>query len=251
VFHNSGKTIAEKLEGYTVSEPVRRGESPNFSYTKEPRFSAGLVPPGSDHHVRLILTRSISKGTPSPLTQPLLDALNAGEFQIYIHGRISYDDIFGAHHWMTFCYFWHPETRAYAVCAEHNEIDGMAPSLAHEPASETWALSDPFREKLIERLTGVNGKAIITINLGDEQSRKLATQLIATFERAHWVVNDTPNAHNNTVPIQGIQISSVYGGSAPTQVVNEALKSIGFHPHTEFGQQQHDDVVYIFVGVKE
>lgn len=128
VFHNSGKTVAEKLGGCTISEPVKRGESPNFSYANEPHFSAGLVAPGSDHHIRLILTRSISKGTPSPLTQPLLDAINAEDLKIYIHGRISYDDIFGRHHWMTFCYFWHPETRGYAVCTEHNEMDDVVQS---------------------------------------------------------------------------------------------------------------------------
>ena len=127
VFHNSGKTAAERLEGCTVGDPVKRGESPNFSYARDSHFAAGLVSPGTDHHVRLGLTRSISKGTPAPLTQELLDAINAGDLKIYIHGRISYNDIFGAHHWMTFCYFWDPETRAYAVCAQHNEMDSALP----------------------------------------------------------------------------------------------------------------------------
>ena len=124
VFHNSGKTFAQNISGYAVHEPVKRGSQPTFSYTHDKKLSGGLISPSADYHVRLILTRSKNgTGQPAPLTQPLADAIASDELRVYVHGIINYDDVFGVHHWVSFCYFWDTETRGFGACSEHNDTD--------------------------------------------------------------------------------------------------------------------------------
>jgi len=126
-----------------------------------------------------------------------------------------------------------------------------APKESRPRNPRTLSLTPDLEGRLVNALSGVGGKAVITINFGDHESRELATQLISAFQHAQWQVNDTPNVHMNAVPIQGLQISSVYGGSAPMESVYQALRGIGFHPYKQLQSQPQADTVYIFVGVKE
>ena len=107
VFHNSGKTPARNLHGVSLPDPVKKGGSPNFSYTHDKHFSGGMIPPNGDFNATLIPTRSKSTGKPSPMTQPLLDSITTGDLSVYVHGRITYDDIYGCTHWLTSLLF-HP-----------------------------------------------------------------------------------------------------------------------------------------------
>jgi hypothetical protein len=124
IFHNSGKTFAQNISAYAFHEPVKRGGQPTFSYVHDRKLSGGLISPGADYHVRLILTRSKNgTGQPAPLTQPLADDIDSGEHRVYVHGIINYDDVFGVHHWVSFCYFWDTETRGFGAYSDHNDTD--------------------------------------------------------------------------------------------------------------------------------
>jgi hypothetical protein len=50
-----------------------------------------------------------------------------------LHGRIAYDDVFGCHHWIVFCYSkgFNPKTTVplWTSCSIHNEIDLIADEL--------------------------------------------------------------------------------------------------------------------------
>jgi hypothetical protein len=126
VVHNSGKTPARNLHGVSLPDPVKRGGNPNFSYAHDNHFVGGMIPPNGDFHATLIPTRSKSTTKPSQLTQPLLDSINAGDSRIYIHGQITYDDVFKCSYWMTYCYFWDPDTHGFAACREHNDTGEAA-----------------------------------------------------------------------------------------------------------------------------
>jgi hypothetical protein len=123
VYHNSGRTPATHVSGHAVVDPVPKGKNPNFSYAHDAGFSGGMIPPGGDYNASMVPTISKSTGKPSPITQPLLDAILGDEMRVYIHGEITYDDIFGCRHRMMFCYFSHAEPKGfgYGACRQHND----------------------------------------------------------------------------------------------------------------------------------
>jgi hypothetical protein len=50
----------------------------------------------------------MSTGGPSQVVKSrvspgMIATVNTGEMYLVIHGKIKYDDIFGVHHWITFC----------------------------------------------------------------------------------------------------------------------------------------------------
>jgi len=55
-------------------------------------------------------------------TPDLIKQINAGTQRIYVYGRIEYDDVFGIHHWATFCQFY-LASGAYTFCPNYNETD--------------------------------------------------------------------------------------------------------------------------------
>jgi hypothetical protein len=57
-----------------------------------------------------------------PFTAIDLKRITSQQVRMYVHGGVEYDDVFGAHHWVTFCSFLLP-TGAWAQCAYHNEMD--------------------------------------------------------------------------------------------------------------------------------
>jgi hypothetical protein len=122
-FRNSGRSFAKNLKGATASDLVARNAQPNFAYEKVRKFNGSLISPNTDYHLRLVTTRSKGSGRAFPLTEQQLESLNKGNLRLYTHGQATYDDVFGRHHWLTFCYFWVPETRAFSPCTEHNDTD--------------------------------------------------------------------------------------------------------------------------------
>jgi hypothetical protein len=116
VFKNTGKTPAEQMKVASVIDPVAEGQKPDFADPKA--ISRGLLPPNAEANVRLDATSKSASG----ITEAGFDQVNAGKLVIYAHGRVTYDDVFGCHHWATFCYFLHNGS-SFGVYQEHNDTD--------------------------------------------------------------------------------------------------------------------------------
>jgi hypothetical protein len=57
------------------------------------------------------------------MTPDLLKGVFQGDDFIVVHGRITYNDIFGIAHWTTYCrYVLHPE-KISEECMRYNETD--------------------------------------------------------------------------------------------------------------------------------
>src|SRR5262249_23070812 len=122
---NYGKTPATAIVGVTVAEPVFRNSAPTFDYTKDPWFRVGLIQPNIEHNTRLNPVRSRSTGQPRAITPDIAGALQTGDVLLYVHGRITYKDVFGYEHWVTFCESLRPpELKDWDLCDTNNEIDG-------------------------------------------------------------------------------------------------------------------------------
>ena len=58
-----------------------------------------------------------------PLTKTTSEQIHAGQLNIRVYGKTFYDDVFGHHHWMTFCAEYDKESAGFAACDEGQEID--------------------------------------------------------------------------------------------------------------------------------
>lgn len=65
---------------------------------------------------------------PASATPPPLPSVQAPDIQQswsgwFAYGMITYEDIFGGHHWTKFCYFNTPRTGNWSSCPTYNETD--------------------------------------------------------------------------------------------------------------------------------
>jgi hypothetical protein len=111
---NSGKTPANNVVIYNVYDPVPVGDGAHFGWETLVPNKFGTVPP----NVERLFTIHPSKF--AKLTKADMDTFNTRT--MWVHGRITYDDIFGRHHWLTYCTSltagW-----VWAFCSEHNDTD--------------------------------------------------------------------------------------------------------------------------------
>lgn len=120
-FKNTGKTAA-KTDAIVIVSEILQGETyPN--YTKESSKlteltdqSKGIIP--SLHGVS-----STINATGEPLSETLYKDVITDKIRIYIHGIFKYDDIFGKHHWTTFCLFISKDGNSCSIYKEHNDTD--------------------------------------------------------------------------------------------------------------------------------
>jgi hypothetical protein len=121
-FRNSGKTPATNVLVNTVVDPIILPDEPNFSYREDPIARVGMIAPNGANFAPLHPIKSRSTGKDAPLTPELLDALKHDAVRLYVHGYVSYADIFGSCHWVTFCYYLTaPNLSSFSVCPDHND----------------------------------------------------------------------------------------------------------------------------------
>ena len=103
---NTGRTLAKKVRIVPIVDPRADGSAPDFakkveetakSYEAGPYgiVSEAVVPPNAT-------SGSTLKASDGLLTQTALDGLK-GEERVFVYGKITYEDIFGRPHWITFC----------------------------------------------------------------------------------------------------------------------------------------------------
>jgi hypothetical protein len=115
VFKNTGKTPAEHFRVASALDPIAEGHKPAFADLGA--ISRGLLLPNGEANVMLNATSQSATG----VTKSGLEQVKSGKLIIYVHGRITYDDVFGCHHWTTFCHFW--QGKSLGICQEHNDTD--------------------------------------------------------------------------------------------------------------------------------
>jgi hypothetical protein len=135
ILTNTGRTPAKKVAGRIVTVLVGRSEVPHFDYTHGVQFPAGIMFPNQPMPVSsLLIPRGVPQGViPQPILMSGLmrQQIGAGQAFILTYGNITYDDVFGEHHWLHFCVFGPQETRplyeGWKQCYQYNDDDSKAP----------------------------------------------------------------------------------------------------------------------------
>jgi hypothetical protein len=102
---NSGKTLAKKFRSDSVLAMLKKGEEPDFTY--DPRrvnaleIRSGIVLPHlPEGRLPNVLFRN---GIPVVLDSIVHEELRKRNLLLIAYGKVSYWDIFGTPHWMTYC----------------------------------------------------------------------------------------------------------------------------------------------------
>jgi hypothetical protein len=117
-FVDTGKTPARSVVIHPGDELAPRGQNPNFS-VETGAVRLGVLSPSSERtydNGPIPPTRNIQT-----MTKQDLDILRTKT--LYVHGKITYDDIFGCHHWITYCAYLKDDWSGYAFCSEGNDTD--------------------------------------------------------------------------------------------------------------------------------
>lgn len=101
-----------------IVQGVLQNEVPNFAKEKD------IIPKGKAITVPQAEAASIVVFPPNDKIDDIgFRAITNGEIHIYVHGILTYDDVFGRHHWTTFCYYLRTDGINYEAYKEHNEND--------------------------------------------------------------------------------------------------------------------------------
>jgi hypothetical protein len=111
---NTGKTPALKHR-HKIGMHIIKAETalvPDYPTTKTPS-SITVIQPGG---------RVIEEVTSNTvMTKELLDKLSSGDYILYLHGIINYEDIFRVPHETTFCMYLKPNLKTLSACETYNE----------------------------------------------------------------------------------------------------------------------------------
>lgn len=123
VFTNTGKTPALRVRFLTKRNAVGLTKSPTLD-TEQPIFrerdmrAQGQMLPNQE---------SISDITVW-FSKKDADLINTQKVRIYLSARIEYDDVFGTHHWTTFCDFY-LTSGMFANYSKYNGMDNNRPKI--------------------------------------------------------------------------------------------------------------------------
>jgi hypothetical protein len=137
---NIGKTPAKHLGMWSTAIVLGRNDIPEFVYsagTGHPavRLESAILFP--DAPPMQFQTPAFKKGTRTGerviMTKDLFSEISSGKYFIVMHGKINYEDIFGAPHWQTFCNFFPANVgdlkagetlpRVVDACQKYNDVD--------------------------------------------------------------------------------------------------------------------------------
>jgi hypothetical protein len=124
---NTGKTPAKNVHGNIVVGVFKKGEHLNFDYSPghaNYKIAAGTIFPGGKIMESFeAIQHGQERAEAIVFNAPLRDDIFNGQSFIVVHGRIVYNDIFGAEHWTTYCrYVLHPELIS-EDCTRYNDTD--------------------------------------------------------------------------------------------------------------------------------
>jgi len=118
-FRNVGKTPALSLTNKTTYKSRDVGILPDFTHGEAEKVSRGIVIPQQDFTFVL----DMSAGVPDRKGDAVIDDILTKKKRLWVYGITHFDDTFGQHHWLEYCFFYNPDTQLFTPCAEHNDID--------------------------------------------------------------------------------------------------------------------------------
>ena len=113
---NTGKTMAKNVRIQGGIRHVGDGTEPNFEQqvAAVKSTSVGVMPPAGDY---------FSTNSTGVVDAEGFGRIQSGQLRIYVFGKISYEDIFGAPHQVRFCYRLNPVNWVWEVYATYNDAD--------------------------------------------------------------------------------------------------------------------------------
>jgi hypothetical protein len=124
---NVGKTPAKNVHGNIVVGVFKKGEPLDFTYTQGHAnygVQAGTIfPTGKIDESFEAIRHGPKNAEPIIFTALLKDELFNAKSFIVVHGKITYNDVFGKEHWTTYCrYVFHPDLIS-EECTRYNDTD--------------------------------------------------------------------------------------------------------------------------------
>jgi hypothetical protein len=123
---NTGRTPARNVVVHPGDEIVGRGVEPNFS-TETKDIRLGILSPGSERTYENFVPELTKEGIESLKKQTLS-----------VHGTVTYDDIFGCHHWITYGAYLVDDWSKYAFYSEHNDTDNDSCQNGSNSETDGW-----------------------------------------------------------------------------------------------------------------
>jgi hypothetical protein len=127
IVENIGKTFAKRITGKIAVYIVEKGQDPDLSYdpghTHYEFGPIGTFLPNTPDTMNWVAMR---EGANIILTRAVHKSILEGNSLVTEHGRIEYYDVFGEHHWLTFCQQTGggvPRASASDKCAAYNDTD--------------------------------------------------------------------------------------------------------------------------------
>ncbi len=114
-FKNSGRTPARHVVMYGMYDPSPRGGKPRFPLENSVANKLGEIPPNGDRNFVLHPNQGVKLSK--------IDVDTVLGITVWVHGRLTYDDVFGRPHWLTYCVSMMGDSGVYGFCDEHNESD--------------------------------------------------------------------------------------------------------------------------------
>ncbi|MGH9689879.1 MAG: hypothetical protein ACRD4C_02025 [Candidatus Acidiferrales bacterium] len=119
VFTNTGKTPARDVLA-SCNCSAGKGDSLPRTLKAVPYGFPNFIAPNDQFYCTL-------QGSPK-IEQPNLDALESQAVEVFIYGSVTYEDVFGNHHWLTFCRIMLPDGSGWNPCKTYNDTgDGEKP----------------------------------------------------------------------------------------------------------------------------
>jgi type II secretory pathway pseudopilin PulG len=119
---NNGKTFAKNFQMYVYFLDTPAGQTPDFSEDDKPHPGSSIfvLSPNGEWGSNTNVMQGI---TPTgKVTQEQIDNWKSGKRTFFVCAKLTYDDIFGVHHWTTFCNQLTTDF-VYRAYEQHNDAD--------------------------------------------------------------------------------------------------------------------------------
>jgi len=125
---NTGKTPARNMVTKIYLDIVDASQEPPLERVVTDTYERGVITAGivfPDGDIKQPIVRPTENGKPRLTTDSEVNAVREAKAYIAIYGIITYDDVFGVHHWTKFCKWQAAAAGTFhtAQCTAYNNVD--------------------------------------------------------------------------------------------------------------------------------